>query len=186
MDILKMSQLLSQHETSFDDNETGNVVQLNPNANQGLNMRQQIEQKISGLQVEIDHLRQMLPDDTEPKTVYSWVEFSTAGTQRLGKTRGFQQKFMDAYPEYNQGDIAKWRRVGVPAEIMALIPTMPISENDPEYGKDWSDDERAALRVIVQSESKLKNRILAEQLTATFGRLITEGAVKGAKKRLGL
>lgn len=120
----------------------------------------------------------------EPPSSYTWIEFINAGTQRMGKSKGFQQAFLEANTDFSWGDMSKWRRTNkVPAEAMALVKTLIVG-SDAGRGQDWTDEERNFLGTVLDENPKIEMIVLAGRLTTHFGRVITEGAAKAAKKRL--
>ena len=121
--------------------------------------------------------------EDEAKEFYTWIDFCNAGTARFGKSKGFQQAFIEAYPDFEWGTVSGWRRLNkVPAKAMELVKTMPVVL-DSTRGKDWTETERDFLRTTLSENPKIRMDDLAKLLSTQFGRTISEGAAKAAKHR---
>jgi hypothetical protein len=145
-------------------------------------------QELQAKDAEIDKLKNMLKQnialETETKkSDYDWIDFVNAGTARIRKSKGFQQAFLECNPQYKWGDLSGWRRLNkVPAEAMELLQNLVVS-TEPARGRDWTSSEKDFLIKLIKEQPSIKMVDLAMKLSKEFGRTITEGAAKAAKKR---
>ena len=115
----------------------------------------------------------------------SWSDFIAAGIERIGKYKGFQQIFITTYPQYQWGDMAKWRRTNtVPNEVLQMVQSMEFEDNGSGRGKNWTEEEHRYLHEIFIKYPHKKGFEYADMCSKKFGRLITEGSLKSQKKRL--
>ena len=162
------------------------VIQLNPKKRTLQEQNRALQVALTAKEAEIAKLRSLLSANSllSERPFYSWAEFMTAGIAKIGKTKGFQVAFLESNSDYGWGDLAKWRRLNqVPLDAMTSINTTEF-KFEPLRGQDWTESEREDLRLILKKSPKIKMIDLAHQLSAKFGRTITEGAAKAAKKRI--
>lgn len=106
--------------------------------------------------------------------------------RRGGTLYGWKTALLAAIPEIKEEHVTQWLKTGrCPEWVILAVPVLKFKT--PRRGhtqQDWNKGEYEFLTAICKGEIVPKNKIIAMQCSGTFGRTITESAIKGAIDRL--